>query len=47
MVFLKIEMENHYYNLCISSCYNSYFLKFLNENALEIHQYLLIMSNLK
>ena len=41
MVFLKIEMGNHYYNLFISSCYNTYFLKFLNEYVLEIHQYLL------
>ena len=41
MVFLKIEMGNHYYNLFISSGYNRYFHKFLNENVLEIHQYLL------
>ena len=41
MLFLKIEMENHFYNLFISSYYNSYFLKFLNENELDIHQYLL------
>ena len=41
MLFLKIEMENHFYNLFISSCYISYFLKFLNEKAPEIHQYLL------
>ena len=41
ILFLKIEMENHFYNLFISSYYNSYFLKFLNENALYIHQYLL------
>ena len=40
-MFLKIEMGNHFNNFFISSCYNSYFLKFLNENALEIHQYLL------
>ena len=40
MVFLKIEMGNHY-NWIIPSFDNLYFLKFLNENMLEIHQYLL------
>ena len=41
MVFLKIEMGNQNYNWFISSCDNLYFVKFLNENPLEIHQYLL------
>ena len=41
MVFLKIEMGNHNYNWFISSGDNLYCLKFLNENPLEIHQYLL------
>ena len=47
MVFLKIEMRNHYYNLFISSCYNTYFLKFMNENVLELNQYLFSPTEIK
>ena len=40
MVFLIIEMGNPY-NWFIPYCDNLYFLKFLNVNMLEMHQYLL------
>ena len=46
MVFLKIEMEDHYIWF-IPSYHNLYFLKFLNDSMLEIHQYLLCSTSNK
>ena len=38
IVFLKIEIGNPY-KWFIHSCDNLYYLKFLNENMLKMHQY--------